>query len=471
MAEQGALPPLGWLGIVRLGLVQTSLGAIVVLTTSTINRVMVVELALPALLPGLLVALHYMVQLLRPRWGHGSDIGGRLTPWIVGGMAVLAAGGFGAALATALMAHALVAGIALAILSFIMIGMGVGASGTCLLVLLSRRVADERRPAAATIVWVMMIAGFIVTAGTAGALLDPFSTARLVAITGAVSAIAFALTVLAVAGVEGRAARPRAAPSPASISASGGAERSFLQAFREVWSEPQSRLFAIFVFVSMIAYSAQDLILEPFSGTVFGYTPGESTRLAGVQNGGVLAGMVLVALVTTLAGRRRSTDRVSAAASLRLWTVGGCIASALALGGLAAAAFIGTGFPLKAAVFALGVANGAYAVAAIGSMMRLVGEGRSDRQGVRMGLWGAAQGVAFGLGGLIGAAASDVARALIGDPAIAYASVFIAEALLFIASAWLAILVSRRAVRPADAPRPVHAGQPAGAFALHPHAG
>ena len=85
--------PLGWFGIVRLGLVQTSLGAIVVLTTSTLNRVMVVELALPAMLPGALVALHYAVQVMRPRWGHGSDLGRRRTPWIVGGMAVLALGG------------------------------------------------------------------------------------------------------------------------------------------------------------------------------------------------------------------------------------------------------------------------------------------------------------------------------------------------------------------------------------------
>ena len=60
---------LGWLGIVRLGLVQTALGAIVVLTTSTLNRVMVVELALPATLPGALVAMHYAVQVLRPRLG------------------------------------------------------------------------------------------------------------------------------------------------------------------------------------------------------------------------------------------------------------------------------------------------------------------------------------------------------------------------------------------------------------------
>lgn len=102
------MPPLGWLGIVRLGFVQMALGAIVVLTTSTLNRVMVVELALPAMLPGALVGLHYALQVLRPRLGYGSDQGGRRTPWIVGGMALLAAGGATASLATAWMADALV---------------------------------------------------------------------------------------------------------------------------------------------------------------------------------------------------------------------------------------------------------------------------------------------------------------------------------------------------------------------------
>ena len=122
--------PLSWWGIVRLGLVQTSLGAIVVMTTSTLNRVMVVELALPAMLPGILVALHYFVQLSRPRFGHGSDRGQRRTPWIIGGMVVLGAGGVLAALATSLMASSAAAGIALAVVAFVLIGAGVGASGT-----------------------------------------------------------------------------------------------------------------------------------------------------------------------------------------------------------------------------------------------------------------------------------------------------------------------------------------------------
>ncbi len=132
-----------WLQIVRLGLVQTALGAVVVLMTSTINRVMVVELALPAIVPGALVALHYAAQVLRPRWGYGSDVGGRRTTWIVGGMAALCLGGFGAAVATALAATSLTAGLTLAVASFLLVGMGAGAAGTNLLVLLASAQGEQ----------------------------------------------------------------------------------------------------------------------------------------------------------------------------------------------------------------------------------------------------------------------------------------------------------------------------------------
>ena len=165
---------LSWLGIARLGLVQTALGAIVVLMTSTLNRVMVVELALPAMLPGALLALHHAAQSLRPRWGYGSDLGHRHTPWIVGGMAILALGAAGAVLATAMLPASFAAAMALAVLSYCLIGIGVGASGTSLLVLLAKKVAPERRAPAATLVWIMMIAGFVVTTAVAGRLLDPF---------------------------------------------------------------------------------------------------------------------------------------------------------------------------------------------------------------------------------------------------------------------------------------------------------
>lgn len=419
---------LGWLGIVRLGLVQTALGAVVVLTTSTLNRIMVVELQLAAFLPALLVALHYAVQITRPRWGHGSDVGGRRTTWIIGGMAVLALGGFLAALATVWMAVNLAFGIVLAALAFVLIGMGVGAAGTSLLVLLAKRVEPKRRPAAATIVWIMMLAGFIVTAGLAGHFLDPFSPERLLGVSAAVSAVAFLLALAAVWGVEGSAEAPAVLDRPRETAR----EPMFRKAMAQVWAEPEARNFTIFIFVSMLAYSAQDLILEPFAGAIFAYTPGESTRLAGVQHGGVLIGMVLIGFVATAIGGRWL-------GSLRGWTIFGCLASAAALGSLALAGHAVPGWPLQVSVFLLGFANGAFAVAAIGSMMALAGSGRENREGVRMGLWGAAQAIAFGLGGFLGAASVDLLRAITGDVLTAYSTVFAAEACLFVVAALCAM--------------------------------
>ncbi|MCJ2053284.1 BCD family MFS transporter [Methylobacterium sp. J-070] len=430
---------LGWPQIVRLGLVQTALGSVVVLMTATLNRVMVVELALPALVPGLLVALHYAMQVLRPRWGYGSDRSGRRTPWIVGGMALLCLGGVGAACGTALAATHLVLGLALAAGAFLCVGIGVGAAGTSLLVLLAGGVAPARRGAAATIVWVMMIVGFAVTAPLAGHFLDPFSGLRLVAVSGTVSLVAFCVAALAVVGVERRLALRPPEPEPEPEAA----RRPFFAVLAEVLADPVARTFTLFVFVSMLAYSAQELILEPYAGLVFAMTPGATTKLAGLQHGGVLAGMLVVAGLTLMA-------RGTPLASLRLWIALGCAGSAAALFALASGAAGGTDFPLRQTVFALGMANGAYAVAAIGSMMALAGRGDARERGTRMGVWGAAQGIAFGAGGFLGAVAVDALRLVTAEPVQAYAAVFAAEGGLFL----VAVVLAAR-LEPVAAPGPV----------------
>jgi BCD family chlorophyll transporter-like MFS transporter len=290
----------------------------------------------------------------------------------------------------------------------------------------------------------MMIAGFAVTAGVAGYFLDPFSPLRLVQVSAAVSGIALAVTALAVHGVEGRAGMPAAdAGAPGSQAA-----LPFRIALSEVWADPQARRFTIFVFVSMLAYSLQDLILEPFAGLVFGFTPGESTRLAGLQHGGVLAGMIAVAIAC-------SGPRALRVGTLQGWIAAGCLASALALVGLVAGGLLGRSWPLRLNVGLLGAANGAFAVAAIGLMMTLAGgEGDDKRQaraGLRMGLWGAAQAIAFGVGGFAGTVAADIARLLFQSTAHAYVVVFAIESALFLLSIRLAASAvpgRRRGLRP-----------------------
>lgn len=416
----------GWFGIFRLGLVQTSLGAIVILMTSTLNRVMVVELGLAAAIPGLLVGLHYAVQLSRPRWGFGADTGGRQSPWILGGMSVLAAGAVLASVSAALMQTSLAAGLALSLLAFGLIGVGVGAAGTNLLALLAIRTPPERKAAAAAIVWIMMIAGFILTAGIGGQLLKPFTFERLILVTAGTGMLAVTLTGLALFRLEPAAPARPASPSPEPRSI------DFRAALAEIWDEPEARRFTVFVFVSMLAYSAQDLILEPFAGIVHGYSAGASTQLAGIQNIGTLIGMIAVALAGTLAGKSRP-------GFMRAWTIGGCLASAASLLALAMGTqALGASWPLLPNILALGVANGVFAVSAIGSMMTLASTGRASREGTRMGLWGASQAIAFGLGGLAGAVSLDVARLIFADAVSAFSIVFAVEGALFVAAAGLA---------------------------------
>lgn len=408
---------LSWLQIARLGLVQMALGAVVVLTTSTLNRLMVVEFALPAVLPGMLVALHYGIQLSRPRWGFTSDTGGNRTTWIIGGMVALALGGFTAAYAVTLFASSYWAGLLISIFAYALIGLGVGASGTSLLALLATATAPHRRAAAATITWLMMIFGIAMTAGIAGSFLDPYSPARLLAVVAVVVSIAMALTILAVAGIESRVTatrEPDATP--------------FMEGLKEVWSERRTRDFTLFVFLSMNAYFMQELILEPFAGLVWNFTPGQSTSLSGAQNGGVFVGMLTVGIMAT--GLKIG--------SLRNWILGGCVGSAASLCAIAWAGLTLPAIGLTTLVVSLGVFNGMFAVAAIGSMMALAASGRGQREGTRMGLWGAAQAIAAGFGGLLGAAAVDILRGPMAD-APAFAVVFILEAALFIAAAFMAL--------------------------------
>ena len=161
-----------------------------VLTTSTLNRIMVVELALAATLPGFLVTIHHIVQLARPRIGYGSDVGGRRTPWIIGGMFILGRGR--RARRARHHAHTQpVLGRAWRVGAGILCHRGgdrrhrnvtAGAAG--------QTGGSERKPAAAALVWFMMIIGFAVTAGVAGHFLDPYSPERLMTVTSTVSVLA-----------------------------------------------------------------------------------------------------------------------------------------------------------------------------------------------------------------------------------------------------------------------------------------
>jgi BCD family chlorophyll transporter-like MFS transporter len=415
---------IGWLGIMRLGTVQAAIGAMVMLGTSLLNRVMVVEYAVAAAVPAALVAWHYAVQLTRPLWGHQSDQTQARTPWIVCGLGVLALGMLLAVNATIMMATGGVTAVLLGILSFTMIGIGVGMAGTALLALLASRVEPARKPAAAAITWTMMVAGIVVAAALSQVWLEPFSEARLAIVVSLIVLGAFCVALLALLRFE---ADTIALKIPEEADG-----QSFPEALRAIWADGQARRFTWFVFVSMVAYSMQDLILEPFAGLVFGFSPAQSTGLAGVQHSGILVGMLASGVGGTLYARRFG-------ANVKLWIVLGCVGSAVMLVGLAGAAMVGPAWPLRANVFGLGFANGVFAVAAVGAMLGLASDGKGGSEGARMGVWGAAQAIAFGTGGLAGAVIVDLLRSDAAADGPAFATVFLIEAVLFVLAALTAV--------------------------------
>ena len=410
---------LSWLSIFRLGLVQMCLGAVVVLMTSTLNRLMVVELSLAATLPGALVAIHYLVQISRPKWGFLSDIQGNRTKWIILGMIILAVGANLAALCIPLYSFNATAATILSFFAYTIIGVGVGASGTSLLALLATHTIQHRRAAAATITWLMMIFGIAVTATVVGKLLDPYSVERLIKIVFGLTLVTVAITFISTLNIE---------RGLSSVKKNVNKSQSFLTGLKVIWANSQTKRFSIFVFLSMTAYFMQELILEPYAGIVFSFTPGQSTSLSGMQNGGVFLGMLAVGIACT--GFKFG--------ALKNWVWAGCMGSCMSLVLIALAGQSPEIVPLAPLVFGLGIFNGMFAVAAIGSMMSLASQNNDNREGTRMGLWGAAQAIAAGFGGLLGTVLVDLLRLANFSHADAYGTVFIFEAALFALAASIA---------------------------------
>ncbi len=408
---------LGWGGLVRLCLANAAIGGLAALTVNLFNRLMTVELSLPQLLPGLLVALHYGVQLSRPIWGHRSDTKGGRTPFILGGTAMVGLAVVAMAWGVSLAETSLWGAIAVWVLAYAAVGFGIGAAGTSFLALLATAASDKQKGAAATVAWLMLIAGAIAASIGTGAALDPYSTERLIAVIPVVAAIAFALAWIATWRVEGRLG---AVPAPT--------ETKLKPALQATWADGAARRFTGFVFLSILAFYLSELILEPFAGHVHGLSPDDSLKLSGGKDGAALLGMIAAGALATFG-----------LGSLRVWAVTGCILSAIAL------LMLGGGAPLVPSTVLLGLGNGLFVVGAIGSMMRLAAR-EKGATGTRMGVFGAAQAVAAGIAGLVATGLVDVVRLGFSD-AVAYGAVFTLEALLFLAAAFVAmrLLDGRRA--------------------------
>jgi BCD family chlorophyll transporter-like MFS transporter len=212
-----------------------------------------------------------------------------------------------------------------------------------------------------------------------------------------------------------------------------------------LWSESQTRHYALFLAVSALFAFMQDSVLEPFGGDVFGLSVGETTRFNAYWGAGVLVGMVGSVLVTR---QLRPDQQVKTTAlGLTLMAV-----PMLALGASSLFETLGTVMP---GLIAFGFGFGIFTVGGVSLLMAMSAE---DRAGSYLALWSVVQLAARGAGIAAGGLVRDVAFRLFGELSTAYAVVFVLEALgLFLSVSFLRRVdvrgfAERRSRIPRDSP-------------------
>ncbi len=436
---------MNWFSILRLGLVQLCIGSSVVIPLSTLNRLMKVELALPATIAGFLIALHYAVQLTRVNWGYLSDKTQNRSQWIIFGMLILGIGGVLASASIPLIESNFAYGIMLALFSYTLIGFGVGAAGTPLLALLASYSSKSQKGFAASITFLMMILGLAITGITAGIILDPYSHQKLIKITASLAIITNILSFLSLKNLEKLLRNNADARTPNAINY----DVPFLQGIKKVWMEREARLFTIFIFISMGAFSMQDPILEPFAGEVFGFAVGESTKLDGFHKIGTLIGIILIILCLSkfrIGFGSLSFFKNERLGSEKFWLITGCLFSALSL---IIISVLGLTYRdpgiLNSVVFLFGISNGVFTAGILGTMLHLASRGSGDNNtGTRMGIWGAAQAYATMIAVFVSTVLVDILGLMMNSLPSVYGIVFLTAASFFIAAAFLGSLIIKK---------------------------
>ena len=387
--------PLGRL--LRLSLFQISVGMATVLLLGTLNRVMIVELSVPAMLVVAMVALPVLVAPFRAFMGFRSDtyrsaIGWKRVPYIwfgslyqFGGLAFMP---FALILLTGEQVHGpWWAGEALAAAAFVMTGLGLHMTQTAGLALAADQAEPEKRHRVVALLYVMFLVGMALSAVILGLFLRDFSYIRLIQVLQSCAVITLGLNLVALWKQERMnpmTREERAAP-----------RGRFRDALLELLEQPRVFRMILVIAVGTAAFAMQDVLLEPYGGEILGLSVGATTKLTAVWAIGALLGF-------GLAARR-----------LGAGTCAFRIAAHGLLFGIAAFAAVIFAGPMQSVVLfyagaaLIGFGSGLFAVAMLTAVVRLPRTGRVD-SGLALGAWGAAQATATGIAIFAGGALRDI---------------------------------------------------------------
>ncbi|MEY3465915.1 MAG: MFS transporter [Steroidobacteraceae bacterium] len=397
--------------LLRLSLFQVSVGISLALLNGTLNRVMIVELAVPAWLVSAMIALPILFAPFRALMGHHSDqhrsvLGWRRVPYIwfgtllqYGGLAimpfallVLSGGGRGP----------VVVGQIGAAIAFLLVGAGLHSTQTAGLALATDLAPTETRPRVVALMYVMLLLGMAAASLAFGALLSGvFSPLRLVQTIQGAAVATFMLNVIALWKQE---------PRDTTRMSQTGDEKRFGVAWRDFTAPSKTRRLLVAVGFGSAAFSMQDVLLEPYGGQVLGMQVGATSLLTALSAAGALLAFGLSARVL---GRGADPMRVAALGAL----IGVFAFAAVVFAEPLASALL---FRIGAAL--IGFGGGFFSV---GTLLAAMALEKSDN-GLALGAWGAVQasaaGAAIAVGGAVCNLIGQLAAAGSLGPALASAA-------------------------------------------------
>jgi MFS transporter, BCD family, chlorophyll transporter len=416
--------PLG--RILRLSLFQISVGMATVLLVGTLNRVMIVELNVPAWVVALMVSLPFLFAPFRALIGHKSDthrsvLGWKRVPYIwfgslmqFGGLAIMP---FALLVLSGDGVGPVIYGQIGAALAFLLVGAGLHTTQTAGLALATDLATPATKARVVALLYVTLLVGIVASGLIFSWLLSDFSPLRLIQVVQGAAMVTMGLNVIALWKQEVR--------NPART-APGRERPTFRAMFDQFLQRPRARRFLVAVALGTAAFNMQDIILEPYGAQVLNLSVSSTTLLTSLLAAGSLGAFILAARTLAV-----GVDPFRLAA---FGLVSGLVAfpAVIFAGAIEAPGLFRFGTAL------IGFGGGLFSVATLTIAMELE---NGERNGLAVGVWGAVQATAAGISIALGGGIKDAFTALaangvlgrtFSDPSVAYSVVYHLEiALLF----------------------------------------
>jgi len=378
---------------IRLGLLHVAVAVSLVPITGVLNRIMIHELGILAtLVAGLIIVPHLLSPAQvwigqysdnHPLWGY------RRTPYIAAGIVLCAGGATLTPWAALLMAANFWPGLLVAVLVFLVWGVGFNLAVVSYLSLASDLSEEYQRSRTIAVMWFMMITSVIVTAILAGRALDEYSPEKLTQVFMTSGAVSLVLGIIGLVGLEPRNAK-----------VSLDTRHSAAEAIRAVIAKPEARRFFVYLMLMLAAILGQDVLLEPFGAQAFNMSVRETTQLTATWGGATLVALLLQGLVLS----RFMSKKAGA-------TLGGILAS-LGLFLIGLSGVIASQALFVPAIALLGFGTGIATTTNLALMLDMT---TPEQVGLFIGAWGVADSAARGLGNLLAGAVRDLAGLALGS--------------------------------------------------------